>query len=194
MKQSMQLLSTKRIIGFFTLLFLILSVNIQAQRDIEIGLTGNCGYTPVNFEKALGYSDDYMEDWDQVYYSASLKGFLTSDKKFHFGVEIAWNRLYYAYYIVPYGTSRLYYEYNINTISFVGLARYSPKSNFFILIGAGIHIFDNGVGLTIPLDGGYSIRLGEKWKIPVSLRWNPIFSDGFPEPVSFGIGASYTIK
>ena len=196
MKKSLLFTSLQRIFGFFTLLFLFLSVNIQAQTEIEIGLAGNCGYTPVNFVNAFSYPDKYMLDWNQVYYSASLKGFLTSDKKIHFGAEIGWHRLYYVFYRVPNGDFYRYMERNIQTISLEALARYFPIPNLFILSGVGIHIFTNGtgVGVTIPLECGYSIRLGDQWKIPVTLRWSPIFCDGLPMPVSGGVGLSYTIK
>jgi hypothetical protein len=180
--------------GFFTLLFLFFSNNIQAQKGIEIGFTLYPGYSAVNFEKALGYSDDYMDDWDQFYYSVSLKGFLTSDKPFHYGAEIGWQRLYYAYYIVPYVPSPLYREFNISTISFMALARYSANQRFFILAGPGFHLFNDGVALAVLIEPGYLIRLGENMKIPVSFRLNPVFGDGTPITISLGVGVNYTLK
>lgn len=180
-----------RKIVFYILFFLLLANNINAQKSIDIGLTIYPGYTAVNFEKALGYSDEYMNDWDQFYYSATLKGFLNTDKALQYGAEIGWQRLYYAYYIIPYGQSPVYREFNISTFSIMGLARYSASKRFFVLAGAGIHFFYDGVAPALMVEPGYFIKVGENLKIPVSVRIYPIFGDGTPTPVSFGIGVNY---
>ena len=184
----------KNLSWFLILIFLLFSCGIFAQKGIEISLSAYAGYTAVNFEKALGYSDEDMEDWDQFYYSVSLKGFLTSDKPLHFGAEIAWQRLYYAYYIVPYGPSPVYREFNVATTSVMALVRYSAENKFFALAGAGIHFFEDGVAPAIFIEPGYMISIGEKLKIPVSIRINPIFGDGTPIPVSVGVGLNYRLK
>ena len=176
------------------LVFLLLKDNIHAQKSIDIGVTLYPGYTAVNFEKALGYSDEYLNDWDQFYYSATLKGFLTTDKTVDYGAEIGWQRLYYAYYVVPYGTSPVYREFNITTFSIMGLARYSTTNRFFVIAGAGIHFFYDGVAPALMVEPGYFFKVGENLKIPVSLRIYPIFGDGTPTPVSLGIGVSYVLK
>lgn len=183
-----------RIMVFFIPVFLLLTDNLNAQKLIDLGFTLYPGYTVVNFEKALGYSDEYMNDWDQFYYSATLKGFLTTDKAFNYGAEIGWQRLYYAYYIVPYGQSPVYREFNISTFSIMGLARYSGTKRFFVLAGAGIHFFYDGVAPALLVEPGYFLKVGENLKIPVSVRIYPIFGDGIPTPVSFGIGVNYVFK
>jgi hypothetical protein len=180
--------------GVFLLLLISFSQNIQAQKGIEIQVSAYPGYTAVNFEKALGYSDEYMNDWDQFYYSFSLKGYLVSDKPISYGAEIGWQRLYYAYYRVPYGDSPVYREFNISTFSIMGLARYSPNQKFFIAAGAGVHFFNDGVAPAIMIEPGYMIIIGENLKIPLSIRLNPIFGDGIPTTVSLGIGISYKIR
>jgi hypothetical protein len=178
------------------LLFLLLCVphNIHAQRGIEISLSAYPGYTAVNFEKALGYSDEYMNDWDQFYYAFSLKGLLTSDKSVHFGAEVGWQQLYYAYYVVPYVPSPVYREFNISTVSIMALARYSRNQRFFALTGAGIHIFYDGVAPAIFIEPGYVIKLGKNLKLPLSVRVNPVFGDGTPIAVSLGIGLIYKVR
>jgi hypothetical protein len=184
----------KGIASSLLLLFLLFSYNLKAQKGIEIALSAYPGYTAVNFEKALGYSDDYMNDWDQFYYSVSLKGFLTSDRPFSYGAEIGWQRLYYAYYIIPYGPLPAYREFNVTTTSVMALARYCANKQFYALFGAGIHIFNDGLSPAIFIEPGYMISLGENLKIPVSVRINPVFGDGVPTPVSLGIGLSYRLR
>jgi hypothetical protein len=173
-----------------TIFFCISSVS-HAQHSKEISLSFYPGFTPVNFEKALGYSDDNMEDWSQFYYSLDLRGFLSSEIPFQFGTELAWQRLYYAYYVVPYGPSPVYREFNVSTVSLMVLGRYSVNK-FFVVGGAGIHFFNSGISPAICLEAGYMIKAGANLGIPVSLRINPVFADGTPIPISVGIGASCT--
>ncbi len=164
----------------------------HAQKAKEISLSAYPGFTIVNFEKALGYSDDYMEDWNEFYTCAAIRGFLKPGKQFDIGVEIAWQQLYYAFYRVPYGTSPVYREFNISTISLSALGRFN-KNNFFAVIGGGLHIFNDGIAPAICLEPGFMLRAGPKLMLPISLKINPIFGDGTPLPVSLGIGAAYTI-
>jgi hypothetical protein len=173
---------------------LLFSMNCHAQKSKEISLTLYPGYTIVNFADALGYSDEYMEDWDQFHYSAALRGFLGSSKSIQFGAEAAWQRLYYAYYIVPYGPSPVYREFNVTSVSIMALVRYSPEMKFFATGGAGIHIFNNGVAPALCIEGGYMLKVGEKLRIPVSVRINPIFGDGLPIPISAGVGIAYLLR
>jgi hypothetical protein len=184
----------QQICGFFFLLLISFPQNILAQKGIEIQVSAYPGYTVVNFEKALGYSDEYMDDWDQFCYSFTLKSFLASDNRINFGAEIGWQRLYYAYYRVPYGDSPVYREFNVSTFSIMGLARYSPNQKFFFVAGAGIHIFNDGLAPAIMIEPGYNISIGENLKIPLSIRLNPIFGDGTPITVSLGIGVNYRIR
>jgi hypothetical protein len=190
-----ELLGSKGILfGFIAVLIYFISLNVSAQNGIEISLAAHPGYTLVNFEKALDYSDDFMSDWDQFSYGGSLTGLFAVEKPLSYGIEIGWQRLYYAYYIVPMGYYSAYREFNVSTISIMAVGRYSPQHKFFALAGAGIHKFNNGVSPAIYIEPGYLISLGEKLKIPVSVRLNPVFGKGLPATISFGIGVSYRLK
>lgn len=190
-----ELFSLKGILfGFTAVFFFFFSLNASAQNGIEISLNTHPGYTLVNFQKALDYSDDYMSDWDQFSYGASLKGLFAADKPFSYGVEIGWQRLYYAYYVVPMGYYSAYREFNVSTISIMAVGRYSPQQKLFALVGAGIHKFDNGISPAIYIEPGYMISIGKKLKIPVSVRLNPVFGNGLPTTISFGVGISYRLK
>lgn len=193
--KELTLILPKRITGLMILFFLLSNpAYIHAQKGIQLGVSVYPGFTLVNFEKALGYEDDHMIDWDQFYYSISIKAFLTSEKKSQFGAEISRQRLYYAYYGIPYPPLTAYREFDVSTTSIHALLRYSPSSHFFLTTGLGVHIFNNGVAASILVEPGYMINLGEKMKIPVSLRLNPVFGDGTPVPVSLGAGILFTVK
>jgi hypothetical protein len=184
----------KRIVfALFITIFILFSTIGNAQKAKEISLSVYPGFTLVNFEKALGYSDEYMMDWDEFHIAVALRGFLSSEKPIQFGAELAWQQLYYAYYRVPYGPSPAERWFNVTTISAMALGRYSSK-NFFLVGGGGIHFFRSGVAPAICLETGYMINGGSNLKFPVSFRINPIFGDGTPVPLSVGIGVSYVIK
>ena len=181
----------KLVIRIIILIVISSTLKINAQTGIEISLSGYPGYTLVNFEKALGYEDDYMSDWDQFFYGISLKGLLVPNKTFSYGLELGWQRLYYAYYIIPMGYYSAYREFNVSTISIMALGRYSPGQKFFVLAGAGIHKFNDGISPAIFIEPGYEFGLGERLKIPVSVRINPVFGDGTPLSASLGVGLGY---
>lgn len=50
----------------------------------------------MNFEEALDYSDDYMEDWNQFYYGVAARGFYNWDKPIQ--VVLSWHD---SGYIMP---------------------------------------------------------------------------------------------
>jgi len=170
---------------------LLFSTIGSAQKQKEISFSFYPGITLVNFEKALDYSDDHLESWSEFYYSIALRGFLLSEKPLTLGAEVAWQRLYYAYYIVPYVPSPVHREFNISTVSLMVLGRYNIN-NFFTVTGAGIHFFSDGVSPSICFEAGYVFNAGATLKIPVSFRINPVFGSGTPIPVSVGTGVSYT--
>jgi hypothetical protein len=177
----------------FMSIFLFFSSICRAQKSKEISLSAYPGFTIVNFEKALDYSDDYLENWKQFYISAAIRGFLSTEKPIHLGAEIAWQQLYYAYYIIPYYISPVYREFNVTTVSLMALGRYSVN-RFFAVGGAGVHLFNSGISPAICLEAGYMIKAGTNLKFPVSFRINPIFGSGTPTPISVGAGVSYTLK
>lgn len=164
--------------------------DVAAQKPTELSFSIYPGFTLVNFEKALGYADDYMEDWDQFHLALAARGFLKSNSPLQIGGEFGWQQLYYAYYIVPYGTQRVYREFYISTISLTALARISTE-HFFIAGGPGIHVFHDGIAPAVSMELGMSVNLGEKIAVPLSIRLDPIFGDGIPTALSIGIGAAY---
>lgn len=180
-------------IAFLMILLPFFSTLIHAQGGKEVSLSVYAGYTLVNFEEALGYSDDDMDDWNEIYFSAALRGFLTSGKPFNLGAEIAYNQLYYAYYIIPYGMQTIYREFNISTFSLTALGRYRP-GNFFLVGGLGIHFFNDGVAPSLTAEAGYTFNQEGKIKVPLSFKINPVFGDGTPVTFSIGIGAVVSLK
>jgi hypothetical protein len=177
----------------FISVFLVFSVNSFAQKGKEISFSFYPGITLVNFEKALDYSDNHLQDWSEFYYSFALRGFLLSDKPIKLGAELAWQRLYYAYYVIPYVPAPVHREFNISTVSIMALGRYTIN-NFFTVGGAGFHFFNDGVAPSICLEAGYLFNAGPTLKLPISFRINPVFGSGTPVPISVGAGVSYTFK
>ena len=67
-------------------------------------------------------------------------------------------------------------------------------NKFFLVGGAGIHVFNSGVSPGICLESGYMINAGESIKIPVSIRIDPILAKGTPVPISFGAGLAIALN
>jgi hypothetical protein len=172
--------------------FIMFVGNVEAQTSKELSLSVYPGFTLVNFEKALDYSDDYMNNWNEFHISAALRGFLLWDRPVQVGAEIAWQRLYYAYYVIPYGTSNVYREFNVSTTSITVLGRYWLGEKLFTVGGAGLHFFNDGVAPSICFEAGYMQNINDILKIPVSFHVSPIFGKGLPTLFSIGAGVSYT--
>jgi len=194
-KQAKIMIDSRHIISSFIIIIcLSLSGSCYSQWDKEISLSAYTGYTLVNFENALGYSDEYLEDRNQFHYSVALRGFLVSRKRLQIGAEIAWQKLYYAYYVVPYYPSPEYYEFNVSTTSLMALCRYLTREKFFAVGGAGIHLFNDGASPAVCLEAGYMIYSGANLRFPLSVRINPVLREGISVPVSAGAGVSYIIR
>lgn len=192
MKTEERIFNRQRVVlAILITIFLFFSSICHAQHSKEIFFSFYPGYSLVNFEKALGYSNDNLENWSQFHYSFDLRGFLSAKKSIQFGAEFAWQRLYYAYYIIPYDPSPVYREFNVSTVSLMALGRYSVNK-FFAVGGAGIDFFNSGISPAICLEAGYMINAGPNLKIPVSFRINPVFADGTPTPITVGIGMGYS--
>jgi len=190
----MSMNKTLLLIPIFVLMWSIgVVTNASAQRPTELSLSIYPGFTLVNFEKALGYSDAFMEDWDQFHLALAARGFLKSNSALQIGGELAWQQLYYAYYIVPYGTQRVYREFNISTLSLTALARITSE-HFFIAAGPGIHVFHDGIAPAVSMEMGMNVNLGDKITVPFSLRLDPILGDGIPTAISIGVGAAYKLS
>lgn len=177
---------------FMTIFMLLASIG-YAQNSKELSLSVYPGFTIVNFEKALGYSSDDLENWNQFHISAAIHGFILSEKPFQLGGEVAWNKLYYAYYVIPYGASPIYREFYVSTVSMMLLGRHFIDK-FFLVGGAGVHIFNSGVSPGICLEAGYMIHAGESIRIPISIRIDPILAKGTPVPICLGTGLAIVLK
>ena len=109
---------------FLLSLFFLFSTTGHAQKEKEISFSVYPGHTIIDFEKAYGYSDDHMEDWNEFHIAVALRGFLGTNNLIQVGLEVAWQQLYYVYYRIPYyETQYLYREYDISTISLSLLLR-----------------------------------------------------------------------
>lgn len=179
--------------GQLIIVFLFFTTIGHAQISKEISFSLYPGITFVNYEKVLGISNDYLMDNDQIHFGAALRGFLISENRIQLGAEVAWQKLYFAHYVVPDGATTVDQEFKAKTISVMILGR-QFINKFFFIGGAGIHFFNSGVSPALCLEAGYRINAGENIQIPVSLRVNPIFGTGTLLPISLGAGLSYTIK
>lgn len=171
-------------------LFIVIPNNNIAQNPLEFGIDISLGHTIVNFEKALDYADDYMEDWNQFHIAVRGKCYLRSEGNMQLGAEVGWNKLYYAYYRMPYSTYYIYREYYVSTTSLMLLGKYT-MDKFYTAASFGLHIFKDGTSAAIGGEFGYYFSITDYISIPLSLRITPVFGDGTPITVALTFGLTY---
>jgi hypothetical protein len=153
----------------------------------DIGFSVGGGFTAVNFEKASGYSDDYLEDWGQGHFKATLYGLAKLAPKFKAGIEVGYNDLYWWYYRIPYGPSPVYRSAEWSTLSLLGIFHKDVGRLFFIQAGAGFHFFDGDPAFALSAAIGIQPRF-KNIMFPVSFRVDPIFGAGSPTAIALGAG------
>lgn len=170
----------KRIGFLLTGIFLF---SLSSAQFRSAGLVVGGGYTLVDIEEAIQYSD--LEEWDNI--GVIIKAVAEYELKpglFLVG-EIGSNRLYYWEYRWSdgyYSGTRWRSEWTTNIgVSFkkmVGPAVY-------LQAGPGVHIFNDGSGtvLGLLLGAGYELKISDQFIVPLGFRVEPVF--GNATPVSF---------
>lgn len=153
----------------------------------DLGFSLGGGFTAVNFENASGYSDEYLEDWGQGHFKATLYALVPLASKFKAGIEIGYNDLYWWYYRIPYGPSPVYRSAEWSTLSVLAVMEKDLPGIFFTQAGAGVHFFDGDPALSLTAAFGIKPRI-KNFGIPVCLRIDPIFGAGFPIAIALGAG------
>ena len=173
-------------------LFVISELTVMSADELFIRALVGGGYTAVNFPEASGYSDDYLEDWDQMNYSFSLQGLRQVAPKIRVGGEAGWERLYYWYYKIPYGYYPVYREADWSTM-FVGpVVQFFLTPNVYVLGGADLHFFiDDGTALGLSVAFGTEYRLSNNLALPIEFRVKPVFGDGTPTVMQINIGIAW---
>jgi hypothetical protein len=151
------------------------------------------GHTAVNFEEASGYSDEYLEDWGQGHFKATLHALVPLASKLKAGIEIGYNDLYWWYYRIPYGPSPVYRSAEWSTLSLLGVMEKDLPGIFFTRAGAGIHFFDGDPALSISAALGIKPRI-RNFGIPVCLRIDPVFGAGVPIAIALCAGLEFSSR
>jgi len=152
---------------------------------LALNILGGAGVTLVDVEKAAGYSS--LQDWDTFHYQFKLQGFFSLGA-LDVGLEAGYNRLYWWYYVGPYGSQTIYREGNVTTWSILALAQKSGNSGLFLQAGGGLHMFSEDSTFGVMAASGYAFRLAERISIPVFVRVDAVFGTGSPIAISGGSG------
>jgi hypothetical protein len=152
---------------------------------LSLNILAGAGVTLVDVEKASGYSS--LQDWDTFHYQFKLQGFLDLGA-LDAGLEAGYNKLYWWYYVGPYGSQTIYREGNIGTWSILALVQKSGNCGLFLQAGGGLHMFSDGSAIGLMTASGYAFRLSERISIPVFARVDAIFGTGTPIAISGGSG------
>ncbi len=180
----------KRLLLFIS--FFIFSINSYSQ-SIELSANGLLGVTFVDVESAL---DTELEDWNTFSYGFYAQGTYEFWDGIFIGAELGYHRLYYweeAY--LAGGMYRNYRWNNAATIHF-GPVVEAKSNNFFGLAGLNLRIFtdDSGVAPGLMFAGGYKIKIGDMFAIPLGIRTDIVFGSGVPVALNLMFGFKYTIN
>jgi hypothetical protein len=157
---------------------------------LKIGVQGGAGFTIVDLAKASGYDEPILTEWGTFHYKFNLQA-LYRLGMIELGLEVGYNDLYWYYLRIPYGYQTIYRENYVHTVNIYGLLQHTMPNAIFLQGGAGIHIFGDGSVLGLMGEVGYDIQLSERLSIPLFLRFDVIFGDGTPMPISLGGGIRY---
>ncbi|TFG78542.1 MAG: SH3 domain-containing protein, partial [Chrysiogenales bacterium] len=122
---------------------------------LVLNILGGAGVTLVDIEKAAGYPS--LQDWDTFHYQFKLQGFFSLGA-LDIGLEAGYNKLYWWYYVGPYGPQTIYREGAIGTWSILALAQKAGNSGLFLQAGGGLHIFSDDSTFGLMAASGYAFR------------------------------------
>jgi len=152
---------------------------------LSLAILGGAGVTLVDVEKASGYSS--LQDWDTFHYQFKLQGFFSLGA-LDVGLEAGYNKLYWWYYVGPYGSQTIYRQGNVGTWSILALVQKSGNSGLFLQAGGGLHMFPEDSAFGVMAASGYAFRLSQRISIPVFFRVDAVFGTGSPIAISGGSG------
>jgi hypothetical protein len=178
---------------FLIALLLCCSYAVGMTQFRSVGFIVGAGPTIVDVEKAVDYSP--LEEWDNI--SVVIKGTAEYQLKdgLMLGGEIGANRLYYWEYKWSDGFySGTRYRSEWTTNFGVHITKYFGTV-WFVQGGAAVHIFNDGSG-TVPgllVATGADLTIGEKLRIPLAVRIEPVFGNATPIAISIATGLKYIV-
>jgi hypothetical protein len=175
-------------------LFMCFPLFGQGIDSVLFGLILGGGYTAIDLPSALGWEEQYFEEWEQIYATVNLQGSFLNFGSFTLGAEIGYNLLYYYYVRVPYVPSPLIYEGTVSTINIGALGTMSLTETLAVQAVVGLHIFEDGVTLGVKSSLLYRIPISELMAVPLGLTAEVIFGDGTPIVIGLVAGIEYDLR
>jgi hypothetical protein len=159
----------------------------------SFGLVAGAGYTIVDIEDAIDYSP--LDEWDHI--GIMFKAVAEYELKpgLFLAGEFGENRLYYWEYRWSdgyYSGTHWRSEWTTNIgVSF----RKMLGDSFYLQAGPAIHIFNDGSGtvLGLLLGTGYELEVGDRFRVPVGFRIEPVFGSAIPVSLLLHSGIRYCL-
>ncbi|MEM7416907.1 MAG: hypothetical protein AAF389_15475 [Gemmatimonadota bacterium] len=167
------------------LMSLLVTHRVAAQTVFEVEAAG--GYTVVDVESVADLDGQIAQDWSQPAFRVAGRALFSSDTNRRFGVEAAYQHLYWYQVRVPFGSQPLTYDYNVSVTKVLGLFRYAAESGTALEVGAGFAIGDatalaSSVAVGFPVSPSFAIKV----------RADAVLYDQPAVPVS--VGVSYRFR
>jgi len=159
----------------------------------SVGVIAGAGYTLVDIENAIDWSP--LEEWDNIGVVFKAVGEYELKPGLLLVGEFGENRLYYWEYRWTdgyYSGTRYRSEWTTN-IGF-SFKKYIGDS-FYLQAGPGVHIFNDGSGtvLGVLAGAGYEVDVGDRFKVPLGIRIEPVFGSAIPVSFLFHSGIRYIL-
>lgn len=156
--------------------------------DFTLGV----GYTQVDLDKLIEkdeVSGTRLEDWNQLNVGFSAQYFFTSIGELQFGVEAAYQHLYWYRVIVPFGSTPIDREYTITTTRIAPLLRAGSEEMAFDF-GPTFN-FNDGLEIGAMVSANKYFELSDNLDLPVKLRVDFINGIVLIMPISLHAGIRY---
>ncbi len=170
------------------LILLYLSNYAYAQRSLEMNLS--VGGTFVDIDAIIEEDEiagTFATDWSTFNYGLAAQFIFAGNKTVGIGAELMYQYLYWYSVSVPFGSQRIYREYDVSCTRITPFIRLGSNSRFSLDLGPELNFID-GMTLGFLVSGNLFIPVSEKVAIPIKLRADIVQHIGMLYPLSLNTG------
>jgi hypothetical protein len=161
-------------------------------RRFELSVLGGAGFTAVDIAKDLDIDESYLEDWDKFHWRVGGQAIYRLTPKLGVGAEVAFQSMYYYYYIYPMTEGQnAYRENTITAITAGGLVDYRFGGHFFAQVAAGVAMYEESTLFGVAGALGGEFPLNDFLSVPIMARFD--FFPGGPSPAALLVGLKVKI-
>jgi len=164
----------------------------ESKRRFELSVLGGAGFTAVDIAKDLDIDESYLEDWDKFHWRVAAQAIYRLTPKLGVGAEVAFQSMYYYYYVYPYTEGQnAYRENTVTAMTAGGLVDYRFGKHFFAQVAAGVAMYEDSTLFGVAGALGGEIPVNDFLAVPIMARFD--FFPGGPSPAALIVGLKVKI-